>query len=67
MGVSLYAAYDWKYPSKERYRDFETHAVGGGNTTTATLTVPVTTYFGRELRTGLRSNILSPLRSCVHP
>jgi hypothetical protein len=55
MGVSIYASYLWQYPTMERERDFETHQTGGvGNLTTATLTMPVTTFFGRELKLGVR-------------
>jgi hypothetical protein len=57
-GVSIYASLDWKYPTLERSRNWETHAVGdpsSPNETLATLTVPVNTHFGREIHLGIKT------------
>ena len=57
-GVSIYASLDWKYPTLERSRTWETHAVGdpsSPNATVATLTVPVSTFFGREIHLGVKT------------
>lgn len=57
-GVSIYASLDWKYPTAERGRDAEVHAIGGaGAWTIATLTLPVWTYFGRTMHIGVVTEV----------
>lgn len=57
-GVSLFASLDWKYPSLQRARDAEVHRIGGtGSTTSATLTVPVWTSYGRTLNIGVKTEL----------
>ena len=57
-GVSVFASLDWHYPAMERARDAETHRIGGtGGVTTATLTLPVWTYFGRTLHVGVKTEL----------
>ena len=61
-GVSIFASLDWEYPSQQRERDMETHAAGdpsSPNVTVATLTVPVSTFFGRTIHIGVRPDISS--------
>ena len=57
-GVSIYASLDWKYPTMQRSRGWETHSFGdpsSPNETLATLTVPVSTFFGREIHLGVKT------------
>lgn len=57
-GVSVFASLDWKFPSLERARDAEVHRIGGtGSTTSATLTVPVWTSYGRTLNVGVKTEL----------